>query len=103
MKNKGDKMLFINFKRIILAVLSIPFFVTALAAADGKPQAKASDDYTALKAYFEQLLLHSPKMDGGEENNWIHRWMWNHRHDFTTEGKFMLPDIDAAELLKEQV
>jgi photosystem II stability/assembly factor-like uncharacterized protein len=102
LENGGNKM---SFKSLNLAVKQgiILFFIFALNlfSQDNKPQV-ITNDYTELKVYFEQLLQNSKHNGGGEDNNWIHRWLWNNRFNFTPDGNFVLQEIDPAVLIKEQ-
>ncbi len=91
-----------NTNRLLLTITVLSFAVTSAFAGGNDPSKLASDDYTALKSYFEQLLNNNKNIGGGEDNNWIHRWMWNHRHDFTEDGRVVLPNISPEELMKSQ-
>ncbi|MBM2816923.1 MAG: hypothetical protein HW421_3685 [Ignavibacteria bacterium] len=54
--------------------------------------------YFMIKDNYEKIL--KSKVDSyGENNNWIHRWLWNNRMDFYPDGRFIR--VSQEELLTQ--
>ncbi len=90
--------MFVKYRITLLLVLLFLACIASsnLLAQSDKPTSKYYEkDYFTIKAYYENILANQGEKSG-ENNNWIHRWLWNHRMDFDAKGRFKYLDIDPA-------
>ncbi len=72
----------------------------ALAAEKQAAGTAKSISYFTMESLFKNVLQHSTNR-AGEDNNWIHRWLWNHRMDYNPDGSFKYYSLDMKDCINK--